>query len=454
MSIHRLYEISRRGLLTAQAGMDVAGHNVANANTEGYSRQRAVLKADSVISQGRQIRTPLGESTGAGVSVERFERMRDGLLEAAAWTAEAGLGAADEQARLLGALEGVLAISGENALTNELNAFWSAWNDVANTPTDTGVRAALLGRADELAGLLNQQSRGLQGVEAETRQALDDGLSTVNSLLADVAGLNERIQQARQGGTPDLDAEDRRDRRVKELAGFLPVNVQPNHREGYTLTVNGVAVVQGRRAQTFVADGPPAQATTTIRYEGTDMTFQPRTDEDGRIGGWLNLLNDALPGVRQSLDDLTESLVTGVNAVHQTGYGLDNSTGADFFDPAGTTAATIRRAVTDPAAVAAAAEPNAPADNRRALDVADLRAGVDDRAIQIAGDIGARIETANSRYTAREASLAHLDGMAQGLSGVSLDEEMTHLVEHQQAYAAAARVLTTAQTMMDTLLSM
>ncbi len=460
--MNNLLEISRRSLLAYQSAMNTAGQNVANAGTPGYARRRLILSADGVSSRGWKMRAPHGAMAAGGVSVQTYERVRDGLLTAAAWEAETALGTAGEQQRILGALEGVFP-PGDGSLHDLLNDFWDGWSDLANDPTGDGARHALRSRAQGLAATLGRMDADVANLQTETTKALTSGVEEVNGLLKEVAALNEQIARARHSGSPDLAAEDRRDQAVEALAGFGPVRVHDGE-DGYRLTLDGMTLVQG--ADAFGLELDDSGPTPRVLFAETGIEYAPEGSDGGKLGAWRTALDETLPQTRSALDELAQSLVTEVNALHRTGYGLDGAGGRDFFDPAGTTAASLRLSadiLADPAAIAATGDPAAMGSNSLALDLAGLRdqkllnggtATLEDFAVGLVSGIGADLKRTTTEAAGHAAVRDHLTAMAQGVSGVSIEEEMTNLIQYQQGFAAAARVLDTAQQMMDTLLTL
>ena len=451
MSINRLYEMSRRSFSVFSAQMNVAGQNIANANTPGYARRRLKLGTEGPGRNG--LLMPNSGGVGSGVTAQRLERMRDGLLATAANDARTGLGGADEETRLLATLEGSFGVGSGASLQDAMNGFWNGWSDLANNPTDGGVRTTLLGQAGTLAATLRRLDGGITRLAGETQTALGEGVGQVNGLLDEIASLNVSIRASRAAGSPDLAAEDRRDAAVAELSAFAPVRVSDGA-DGYTVTIGGMAAVQGDQALGLTLDVPPDVAAPGVRFEGTDVAFSPSSG--GSLGAQLTTLRKTLPDTRAALDGLAASLVADVNAAHSVGYGLDGSTGLTFFDPAGVTAGSIRLSddVSDPASIASSGAPDAPGDSSVASALAALREGFDAQAIDITAGIGGKLRAARSAAGAQAAIVDHLAAMEAGVSGVSIDEEMTNLIEAQHAFAAAARVLTTADEMMDTLLAL
>jgi flagellar hook-associated protein 1 FlgK len=198
------------------------------------------------------------------------------------------------------------------------------------------------------------------------------------------------------------------------------------------------------------------------------------TEGGGRLSGWLRTLQTTLPDTLTSLDRIAESLVKEVNALHVTGHDLDGNTGVDFFyfeagpPEKGVTASSIRLsdAVNNDsrAVVASLGDPSDGFnDSQIANDIFRLSEGalmnggsetIETYAINLVTGIGATAKRASSLYESHAALANHVDAMAKGVSGVSLEEEMTDLIRYQQSFAAAARVLNSAEAMMESLLSM
>jgi flagellar hook-associated protein 1 FlgK len=455
MSINGLFQTGRNSIRALEAAMQAAGHNVANAGTPGYHRRTLDLRPLGVASAGLMIRPPHGTFAGVGAAVVGFGRTRDALLEGAAWQAQAGLGAAEENVRLGAALEAVLDPEAQGSVNGTLEAFWNAWGDAANTPADPGVRRALLGQAGAVTAAFRRLDGDLTRLNEEHVQNLDGAVGEANTLLAQIAALNERAAAARTAGTPDLDAEDARDAAVRSLSTLVPVRVAEEADGSYAVTVQGMAAVQGREVLELERVGPPEDPAYAVRFKGTTVTLRAGDGSDtGRLGAALSGLTVALPQAREALDALAARLVSDVNGLHETGFGLDGGTGRPFFDPARTSAAELAVAVADPAHVALAGAADAPGDAAVARALADLGEGFTEEALGLSTTAGRALARARTEADARGGVVAHLDALAAGVSGVSIDEEMTSLIQYQQAYAASARVLETAQALFDTLLAL
>lgn len=466
MSLNQLFDISRRSFRTLNAAMNTVGQNVANAETEGYARRRVVMRADTLQAPGLLTRLPAGTPTGAGVSIQSIDRMRDGLLMRSGWTSRGSLGFSEEQHRVLGALEGLFPTHSGGSLSDQLAGFWQGWSDLADAPADSGARTALRGKAAGLAGTLRQLDAQIRDLQRETESAVTGAVDEVNGLIDDIHHLNVEITAARRSGSAAFEAEDRRDVLLGKLSEFVPVNVSEREDGELIVRVGGVSVVEQDKVMRLEADR--SSGSLEIRFQGTTLELGAAASGSGRLSGLLDTIERALPETIASLDALAQTLVAEVNAVHQTGYGRNGATGVDFFDPSGVTAATIdvsADVLADADAIAASAgDPTVGYnDSSIALSIARLRearlfgggtATAEGFAIGVVTEIGSSVSQAGSRYEAQAAYTNHLESMERGVSGVSIDEEMTSLIRYQQSFQASARVLNAAQQMMDTLLNL
>ena len=465
MSILQLIELTRRSFEATSAAINVVGQNIANEQTEGYKRRRVELRSTSANGPGVFIPTPLGVSQGSGVSLNSIERIRDQLISSSTWEARSGLGAANEETRLLSAIENLFPSNNAGSLNDVLSDFWGAWNELSNDPSDLGVRQTLINRSSALSETLNRISNDLDTLRQQTTPELEDAVSEFNSTLERIAELNGYIQAQRANGTPDFSAEDERDLLVNDLSELAPLQVQEVDGGAYRITVNGMIAVQGKQTNPLELDTGTIPA--TLSFANTTVSYSAPAGDDGRIGALLRVLNTTIPGVEQQLDSLAETLVTRVNALHTTGFGLDGNTGRDFFDATGTTAGTIELSgdISDARFIAASDNPDDTAveDNDIALAILAERtteqtaldnSSIEEYALRIVGDVGSRLETVTGQFEGHAAVVNYLDALERGVSGVSINEELSRLIQFQQSFSASARVLNTAQIMMDTILAL
>lgn len=472
MSISQLIHTARSSLLAYRAAMNTVGQNVANAESEGYSRRTLTLSAQNVAPMGVLTRGTTQTFSGVGVSVEGYERMRDTLLDRSGWHANAFMGGSEEEHRIAAALESVFTVQTEGSLSNQLQHFWNAWSDLADNPTDNGVRLALRQRGASLAGTLNRMAADVEHLESETKRVLQEHVGDANKILEEIAELNGKVTRGRALGTPDLVAEDRRDALVNKLTEMGTFRVQEQPTGAYSITLDGMNLVYDQRAQSLEAD--LTGTVPEVKIAGTDVSMTIPPEGGGKLGGVLRTLTSMLPDTMTALDEVAETLVKQVNAIHNTGHDLDGNTNVDFFHylagppEQGIEASSIRLSdavqADSRAIVASEGDPSTGThDSNVANGILALRdeplmnAGtetIETYVINMAGGVGAIAERAGNLYESHAAFANHVKAMADGVSGVSLEEEMTNLIEFQQAFSASARVLGAAEEMMDTLLAL
>ena len=449
MSLNSLFSTARQSLLASQAATQATSNNVANVETPGYSRRTVGLRTPGPVGRGVVFHsTPLA---GSGVAVESFDRARSEILDAAVRRGRAGAGGAGEGAVLLSGLEAQLAADGGDAFLSAIGGFFDAWSDVASAPADDGSRDALLAAGTHLASTLRSADDRLQRYGDAIRTDLGATVDRANALFTEIAALNQAVQSAANQGAPDPDAFDRRDLLLDELAGLAPITIRPQTNGAVTVSIDGMVAVQEGEARP-VRLATDADGTLGLFADGGSRPLRLDAVEGGALGAQLDVLGSAIPDARQSLDAIAADLVSRVNAAHGAGTGLDGVSGRDFFDPAGTTAASITLAIDDPDAIAAGT--SGQGDGSVALGIASLGESVNGGAVRLLAGIGARVRTASAAAEGNAAVSAQAEALRDGVSRVSLDEEMTNLIRYQQAYAASARVLQTAESLFDTLLTL
>jgi flagellar hook-associated protein 1 FlgK len=422
-----------RGLLAQQRALDVTSHNVANANTLGYSRQEAVMAASTALRlPAGALQDGSGADLGTGVEVQAYRRIRDGFLDLQFRAQAMRLGDLATRARSLDQVETALAEPSDAGIAAQLQRFWSGWGDLANAPESQAVRQALLGHAQALATrltALDDQMATASAQAAAEYAAITAPNGEVRQIADELAQLNTAISGAVGAGVEPNDLYDRRDVLLDRLSALGQVSV----------TDQGDGTVD-------VAFGDAA----VPLVDGATVTWpQALADPKGKLGALLELSSPTgtIAAYRTDLNAFVRSLADSVNALHTS------AGGPPFFSyTAGNEAATIAVAVT--AADVEAASTASPGENDLALAIAGLRNGAADQAYatlvsRIGNDVGAVLRgEANA-----EAMVAAVADRRDSTSGVSLDEEMTNLVRFQRAYQASARAMSTLDDNLDVLIN-
>lgn len=443
--IYNTINIGLSGLLAYRQAIDVRAHNVANVATEGYRRQEAVLCAIPGLPFAGNMNALVGGQWGAGVQALSVRHSHESFLDLQARLTDATLGRWGAVSGTLHQVEVILQPAPGEDLSAQLDRFWNAWETVAGQPEDVGARYALRQQAVALANGFHSAEQQIQAIRTTTDTTLRGQIAEVNTLTAEIAELSRIISVALAEARAPNDNLDRRDvllDRLAQLTGAMPFTS-----EGGDLIVylDGRPLIQGSTAH-------------SLSLEATATGIEIRTSYDdglvaignGEIGGVLYARDVCIPGYLQQLDDLAAALTAEVNALHQTGFGLDNATGRDFFVPGGAagTIAVDPLLLANVDVIAAAAAADSPGDGSIALQIANLRyapvlAGrsLDEFAQGLLGLVGEDVRTADSALAAHTAAREQIRQQQQSISGVSTDEEMAYLMELQRAYQAAARII-------------
>lgn len=466
MALLPALDIGRSGLLAAEMGLNVAGNNIANVNTPGYSRQRVALGAIEPYADGT------GALIGRGVRVRSIEQVVDPLLDRRLRSLISDQRQSASRSDQLERLAGVLSDIDEPSLAGAVGAFFDAADAVARNPNGGAERETLLGAARSVAAELNRRNTGL----GQLQRGADDRLVALvregNDALQRIADLNVSIADAESTGQSANSLRDERETALKDLAQTLGIGVTeyPNG----TVRVaaeNGVVLVDAgvvtRQLTTQTSgngiDGLPLHEAGVADANG-NLLAVPGLFRRGEIAALLDVRDGDIPEAQANLDTLASSLASAVNAVQQDVSAVDQDGGSTVAVPffTGTTAAAIAVAITDPRRIAAARSAQ-PGDNQNALALADLRttaqSALGDTTFQgyLAAE-QARLgqDAAQAEDIARASALLSEQVQAQrdAVSGVNLNEEMTNLLKAQRAFQAAARVISVADNVLGELMGL
>jgi len=486
MSIAGILSIARTAISAQQTATQVISQNISNATTEGYSRQRAELMAS--VPQV----TPHG-TIGTGVSVFGITRARDLLLDQSFRQQASGSSGANLRSETLGAIEQIFNEPSENGLAASLDAFWSSWSDLANNPSNPAAQGVVRQRGANVATLLRSYSAQLDSVRTQTVSRLSDAAQSLNRLSTQVASLNRDIVAAESSGGQSPDLRDARDRLLDQMADIAPIQVIIGSSGRVAVTLAGGTIVDGASSRDITISGTPLAPSVTIAGDSA-----PLNRLEGGLGAMLDLVNTDIAGLRADLDTLARGLVNAVNVLHRSGYtaagdalgnanwnpalGLTGSN-VDFFDPTATTAASIQLSAAvknDPSVIAAGATFGVTGDNSVALAISALRDRSGAAALRarmgtatydawvglpgsttfgesyggIVSTLGLDVRAAGDNAEVFDVLRGQAETRRSSTGGVSIDEELTKLMSHQQAYAAAAKLVHAADEMAMAILGM
>ncbi len=318
------FGITVSGLGTVQRAMDVLSHNVANAYTEGYSRQTVdmVTRPAQETAQG---------AVGSGVMVGDIRRTFDQFLGQTLQGALTEQGRLQAQDQILGQIEQIIAPGDDSDLSSRLTAFFNAAQDVANAPTDLAVRSAFLGEAQTLVQQINTMDRRLADVETGVGQMAVNAGQEINELGGEIAQLNETILDYRRrfpGHEPN-DLLDRRDLLVRNLSEKIDISTYQDGDGNINIAIgSGQSLVNAGNATPLVVENTPTGL--GIRLGQADVTDLV---QGGELGGLVRVKEEMLDPLRAELGRAVYSMASAFNTQHAQGYDLNNDPGtANFFN--------------------------------------------------------------------------------------------------------------------------
>jgi len=429
-------------LNTARYALDVTGQNISNANTPGYTRQRAELaEAGPVAGVAALYATQHADST---VTVSGTSRLNDPVIDMRARSEHGRNSYLQTSAGTLAGVEDLFDEPSSNGLAEQLNDFWNSWAAVANNPGDNAARNVVLQKASSVAGTLNEASAALGRLNQSLTDQADAAVTQINTATGQLAQLNSAIAVGTATGATDNQLLDQRDSLLMSLSDLAGAQATINPDGTATVTIGGQTVVNSTTA-TAVSVNASNQLQVGGSVAGT---------AGGRLQGLLDGLTTTLPNYTAQLDSVAAALASTTNAAQTSGYDLAGNPGGPLF--AGSTAGTISVAVTDPTLLAASGTPGGNLDGSVALSMSQLgnsAAGADASYRTLIGTLATDAQRATQQATVQQSVTDSVDGLAMSSSGVSIDEETTNLLTYQRAYQASSRVLTTVDETLDTLIN-
>jgi flagellar hook-associated protein 1 FlgK len=450
------------GLYANRRGLDVSGQNIANVNTQGYTRQRVQLQA--VVGGSSAAMYARSDGLGDGVAVTDVQRLRNEFLEGRGRTEHGASAYLDTQASVYNSIEDVFAEPGDTALQAQFHDMWGSWSDVANSPNDPAARSALLQQSATVVDGLHNAYGSLGSQWESLRGQASAFAAEVNQTATAIAELNKNIVLAKASGATVNELEDQRDLHVMHLAEMVGATTSKRDNGAMDVFIGGGALVSEFNTRDIKVAGAGRledQATDGVQLQWMDGTA---TSVGGKMGAIVDSLTTVIPGISGKLDAVAKKLVDVVNAAHQGGFDLDGNPGEPFFS--GTNASDIKinpNVMGDPRKVAASKTNILPDGSTGgnfdgsiadALSRTGARTDGPDKAYQnMIADLGVESQTSGRRADIQYNITLQIDSAREAEAGVNLDEEMTNLLTFQRGYEASSRVLTTIDSMLDQLIN-
>jgi flagellar hook-associated protein 1 FlgK len=463
MAISLGLNTATKALRAQQLAVDIASHNIANAQTPGFSRQRVILRAEGITSADRNGHDDLLGKAGFGVSAADVNRVRDTFLDFQARQTNSAMTQYNAYSDALGRAELTFNEPSDNGIQALMGSFFDAWHDVANDPESPAARVALVHAASTLTSNIQRASNDLSTLRSDVNTSVTSLADAINSRASELSALNKQIVQVEANGDMANDLRDRRDVLLDQLSGLGQISYSETANHSVTVYLGSHELVSPSGYQTVQAINDPNPANAGMQKlvftsDGTDVT-----STSGTLRGLMDARDTAIPAIQAKLDALASDLITKVNALHSAGYDLNGNTGVNFFTGTDAKDIALNTALSaDPSKIAASTDPAAVGNSTNALAIADLQttasaglggATLDQYYASIVSVLGSDVAQAQGMAQSNGLLNSHVEAQRQGVSGVNIDEEVTNMTASQRAYEAAAKVISVIDGMLDTLIN-
>lgn len=478
------FNIARSGLFASQRALNITGHNISNANTEGYSRQRLNIVQSSPMS------LPNGQGMiGTGVNTDSIHQIRNEFLDMKYRHENTIYGEWDTKSDMLLDVENILGMLNEASKTEDktvLDKFFGALQDLStdagNGDKRTNVREWGVALAKTLNHMANQFEKLQSDADLEIRTTVDD----INSYAEQIKDLNESIYRAEMDGSKANDLRDQRNLLVDKLSEITQVDAYEDGQNRFNVLVGGTALVSHFRTTKLTYE----QRTTKLNQYDVENLHDIKWENGNAFsakGGKIKSLIDmrdnvsggdkGVPYYMKKLNEFTDTFAKRINDVHKAGVGLNNSTGLYFFTVNGKDSATfdpltetitakditISKDIEDSLDnIAASDDPDElPENGKIALSMANIRdestlftwGTPEDYIRSLNANVGVDTQQANRMRDNQEVILKQVETNKLSISGVSLDEEMTNMIQFQHSFNANSRMITAMDEMIETIIS-
>lgn len=465
-----MMDVGKRSMMNSQTALQTVSHNVANKNTEGYSRQRVDVQTTEPTGMGKL-------RIGNGARSTNVARVNNSFIEKQVETEGNVLGKKDSKSQMLMRVEQVFNEQMNKGLNKFMGEFFNAYREMSNSPENLALRNLVKESADFMTKDFQRINSQLTKVQGEADFQVAAEISEINAMTREISQLNDKIQMIEMNAIEANDERDRRDLLLKQLSEKVNIRYGESADGLLTITAGQSAIlVSGSQQRDLLVVSSGAregkrEGALDIVYKPTETSTPVTLTSQitgGRLGGLLEIRDNFINKTIGEMDELAYTLAVEVNKAHTSGYDRYNNKGRNFFTvEGGKLGASAKIKVNDEiqqnaGLIVAAAQPFSPGDNRVANVISALQyeqtlAGrqstFDDFYNSVVGTVGIAASRSNSELESQKGIVEQLKNIRESISGVSLDEETAKMIEYQKSFDASARLIRAADEMMDTVLS-
>lgn len=466
--------------------METTGHNLANVNTEGYSRQRVLQQSATPIIQK-------GVVQGTGARVKSIERIHDNFIEKRLQKAETEKNYNEMRTDQLDQVESLFSEIDKDGLNAVLNKFFNAFRELSSSPENETMRSVVRDTANLVVKDFNRIDKTIETYSRNIDQKMMSEVADVNSLLKGIADLNKKITSLEAAGDETGDLRDQRDLSVRELSKSFKIHSYLDGKNNFIINAVNVGTLVSGGAYQELKAAPTDKTKSSNNMDGSvEIYFSSRPSQPitnrfhkGRLSSLAHVRNNDLVTLKNKVDKIAFDFGNSVNAVHNRGYAnrsininpVDGKlqeqdfkgklSKLDFFNVSKTVEGAAlnlnlsKEVLSDLSNIVTASDPNSPGDNQVAIAISKIQdskimsdgtATLEEEFLKTIGNIGVEAGKARLDFEQSEGIVAQMNSLRERTSGVSIDEETAKLVKYQHAYQASAKVMQTADEMFRTVL--
>ena len=322
-------ELGKRSIMAHTDAISTAGHNISNANTEGYSRQRVQMKEFDPLYRPDLERAERAGMIGQGIDVQSINRVRDEMLDQRITAQQNQESYWDTRSMYYTMIEQIYNEPDEVSVRSNMDKFWESWQELSVNPESQAARQAVVTRGESLTDAIKSKWENLMGVGSLLNSDIDSTVKQVNSYANQIAAINAEIVRSRGMGDNPNDLLDRRDLLVDKLSKLVNITTDQRDSDEFMVHVDGRVLVQGGVARNF-------DLVSLTDNNGYEKLVWADTREDasvsgGTLGALVELRDVDIRNEVQSLNTMTMNFSDLVNDIHRNAYGANNVTGLDFF---------------------------------------------------------------------------------------------------------------------------
>ncbi|MFD2214827.1 flagellar hook-associated protein FlgK [Metabacillus endolithicus] len=517
-------ETAKRGMFAQQSALHTTGNNIANANTEGYTRQRVNMQATEAYPSLGLNRPQIPGQLGTGVEVDSVQRVRESFLDIQYRSENNKLGYWENRAKALEKMEEIMNEPSDTGLSNTIDKFWQSLQDLSLDPTNAGARSVVRERANAVADTFNYLAKSLKSVQGDLKNELDVSVKEINSIANQLNNINKQISEIEPNGYLPNDLYDERDRLLDKLSSLANIKVTNNPSGGNALKIaEGTFTVEivddtGKSIGTLVDAKQQRVNALSISYNkvtennqqvdglvqavkiGSKTVDIMDFNSSGKISslidsyGYSETLGDGtiieqglFPTMLNNLDTMAFNFAERINEVQHNGYNLKDYDAnknpisladklakeeVDFFTVANQKGAASTISIsakilesTDYIAAAAIVDGVPPeiGNGQNAVNLSNAKndtfniggvmSTLQNFYENIIGGMAVNAQEAEKLTTNSSVLRDSVDQRRQSVSAVSLDEEMTNMIQFQHAYNASARMITLQDEILDKIIN-